>query len=159
MGWTKLEIVNKALKDAGIIGEGEDGTDEELFDGMVSLDAMMGQWDMAGIHLGYPIPPRPEIGNLSDDSHLTTSVVEPVFMNLAIRLVAPLGRQLLPEYKAMANQGYERLRSKKVKPGTYRMPGGIPAGMGNRGAGRQFLRRDEDEDEISDGAGSILEIK
>jgi hypothetical protein len=158
-GWTKLEIVTKALKDAGIIGEGEDGTDEELFDGMVSLDAMMGQWDMAGIHTDYPIPPRPEVGNLEDDSHLTTSMIEPVVANLAIRLAAVLGRQLLPAYTAMANQGYDRLRNKKKKPGRYRMPSGIPAGMGNRGTGRQFLRKDEDEDEISDGTGSTLEIK
>lgn len=159
MGWTKQEIVTKALKDANIIGEGEDGTDEELFDGMVTLDAMMGQWDMAGIHSGYPIPPRPEVGNLSDDSRLTTSEIEPVFMNLAVRLAAILGRQLLPEYRAMANQGYDRLRNKKKKPGTYKMPGGIPAGMGNRRTGRQFLRQEEDSDEISDGTGSKLEIK
>lgn len=158
-GWTKLEIVNKALKDANIVGEGEDGTDEELFDGMVTLDAMMGQWDTDGIHLGYPIPPRPEVGNLSDDSHLTTSQIEPVVANLAVRLAAVLGRQLLPEYKAMATQGYDRLRNKKIKPGTYRMPNGIPAGMGNRRTGRQFLRKDENEDEISDGTGSTLEIK
>lgn len=156
-GWTKLEIVTKALKDAGIIDQEEDGTDQEQFDAMVTLDAMMGQWDMAGIHSGYPIPSRPEIGNLADDSNLTTSMIEPVYMNLAIRLAAPMGRQLLPEYKAMATQGYDRLRNKKVKPGTYRMPSGIPAGMGNRGTGRRFLPPDDEE--ISDGTGSTLEIK
>lgn len=157
-GWTKLEIVAKALKDAGIVAEGEDGTDEELFDGMVTLDAMMGQFDMAGIHTGYPIPSRPEVGNLSDDSQLTTSMIEAVVMNLAIRLAATLGRQLLPEYKALANQAYDRLKNRKVKPGTYKMPNGIPAGMGNKATGRQFLQADED-DEISDGTGSTLEIK
>lgn len=156
-GWTKQEIVNKALKDAGIVGEGEDGTDEELFDGMVSLDAMMGQWDTDGIHLGYPLPPRPEVGNLSDDTGLTTASIEAVVANLAVRLAAVLGRQLLPEYKAIATQGYDRLRRGKIKPGTYKMPGGVPAGMGNRGMGRTFLPKDDDE--ISDGTGSVLEIK
>lgn len=159
-GWTKLEVVNKALKDAGIIAEGEDGTAEELFEGMVTLDSMLGQWDMDGIHLGCPIPPRPEVGNLSDDTGLTTSMVEPVFMNLAIRLAAVLGRQLLPTYVALANQGYDRLRSRKIKPSSYDTPSGIPAGMGNRKTGRRFLRSVVEEDEeISDGTGAVLEIK
>lgn len=159
-GWTKQEVVTKALRDAGILDANEDGTAEELLDGMITLDAMVGQWDSDGIHTGYPIPPRPEVGNLSDNTGLTTSTAEPYYMNLAIRLAAPLGRQLLPAYVALANQGYDRLKSKNVKPSSYDMPSGTPAGMGNRRTGRRFLRSNaEEEEQISNGTGSVLEIK
>jgi hypothetical protein len=157
MGWTKQEVVVKAFSQAGIAQDENDITPEELFDGMTSLDAMMAKLDEDGIHLRYPIPSNPTQGNLSDDSRIPTYALEAIYMNLAIRLAAPLGRQLLPKFLQMAADGLARLSALKTKPSSYKTPSGTPAGMGNRRTGRRFLQ--EDDDTIGDGTGSELEIK
>lgn len=159
-GWTKQQVVVKAFSEAGIAADESGITPQELFNGMTSLDAMMAQWDSAGIHLRYPIPSNPTEGNLSDDSRLPVYALEAVYMGLAIRLAAPLGRQLLPKFLGMAQAAYSRLSAIKTKPSPYKKSGGTPAGMGNRRGGwrgRRFL--DPDDDTISDGTGSELEIK
>lgn len=131
MAWTKEDLVNKAYAELALAGYVYDLDPEEMQNAGSSLDSMMALWNGLGINLGYPISSDPKV-DLDVDCDLPDMAREPVYMNLAIRLAAGKGKQLMPSTLNIAKQGYDALSIRAAIPSEVQMPGAMPLGSGNK---------------------------
>jgi hypothetical protein len=132
LSFTKRQFCNAALTELGIVTRGEQMTADEAVDAAVRLDAMMAEWDAAGIHIGYPLTSG------VDDVALETVTAVPawangaVITNLALQLAPMFGKQAMPGTMSNAKRGYTRVLSKMGPPPSMQLPGTMPAGAGNK---------------------------
>jgi hypothetical protein len=131
VGWTKQQIVEEAFGELALHGFVVDLDPDTLQSGLRRLDTMMAMWDGKGIRLGYPLPSSPDDSNLDDDSNLPDMAVEPVYLNLAVRLSAGYGKQVSPTTAATAKEGYDMLMARAAMPPEVNFPRRMPAGAGN----------------------------
>jgi hypothetical protein len=131
VSWTKQQIVEEAFGELALHGFVVDLDPDTLQSGLRRLDTMMAMWDGKGIRLGYPLPSSPDDSNLDDDSNLPDMAVEPVYLNLAVRLSAGYGKQVSPTTSATAKEGYDMLMARAAMPPEVNFPRSMPAGAGN----------------------------
>lgn len=153
--WTKRDVINKAYAASGLASYDFDLSPEEYRNGLMSLDAMMMQWELEGIRPGYN-----RDGGLDDNCGIEDTAYRATYTNLAIELAASIGRQVAVEIMAMAERGYQALLASVAEP----IPKGmedVPTGAGNRGIhggwGPRFIN--DEEDTVEAGPGSELEFK
>lgn len=130
-GSSKSYFVNAALRRIGIAGQGFTITPDELVDGCNILDAMMAEWDAAGLHIGYPIA-TPATTDPAAETGVYPYAVEAVTTNLALRLADSYGRDPMPgtQKTAVASKAVIMLRAARApKMG---LPNTMPAGAGNK---------------------------
>jgi hypothetical protein len=157
MGWSKQDLIKRALGKIGLASDVFDASAEQLQDAMQDLDAMLAAWNARGIRLGYPIPSTAGGSQLTDDSNLPDSAIEAVVANLAIRLAEDVGKTVSPRLALIAKQGYDALLARAALPPQMQMPSGMPAGAGQeRGTGQPFL--DPPTDDIEAGPDGVLEF-
>jgi hypothetical protein len=143
MSWTKRELLVAAFGEIGLASYVYDLSPEQLQAALARLDSMMGTWNGQGIRLGYPLPSTPGASNLDDASNLPDSANETVFQNLATRIAPGYGKQVSPDTKTSAYNGYNAMLTASMgAPPQMQMPGTMPAGAGNkpwRNTGQPFL--------------------
>lgn len=134
MPWLKRQLIAEAFSELALSGYEFDLSPEEQMTALRRMDSMMALWEAKGIQVGYLMPASPDAADPDDDSGLPDMAVEPVFMNLAVRLAPGNGKALRPETKRTARDGYDLLESMSARDSmrTQLPRGGFPSGAGNR---------------------------
>lgn len=141
MGYSKRQFVTAAFEEIGLASYVFDLSPEQLESALRRLDAMLAEWNAKGIRLGYPLPGSPESSDLDAESAVPDSANEAIITGLAVRIAPSLGKQLMPETKVTAKQGYNTLLARACQPIEMQLPGTLPAGAGNKAyrSENQFL--------------------
>lgn len=139
--WSKLQIVSEAFSELALQGYAFDITPDEQQTALRRLDTMLATWAAKGARLGYAFPTDPTDSDLDAASGLPDYAVETVYLNLAIRLAAGLGKQLSPDTRRIARDGYDVLLWAAAQPIPQQLPHTMPRGAGNKpyGFGRPFF--------------------
>lgn len=132
MSWTKQQIIEEAYGELALAGYVFDITPEEMQTGLRKLDSMLAMWYGKGISLGYPLSSSPKSSSLDDDSNLPLHAIEPVYMNLAERLAAGMGKQVLATTAKAAKEGYDMLMARAAMPSEVQYQETMPRGAGNK---------------------------
>jgi len=132
MSWKKGELVAHGFEEAGFSKFAYNLTPEQLQSGLETLDALMAEWNMADIRLGYPLPSQPGNSGLQELSRIPDGVNSAVYNCLALRLCSRFGKEATAEVKRAASVGYRVVCSVASAPQTQQMPSMFPAGAGNR---------------------------
>ena len=116
MSWTKREIITQAFGELGLASYVFNLTAEELQDAMRRLDTMMGIWTTRNIIFDpvYPQPATYGTGDLEDDTNAPDDALEPMYLNLAIRLAPSFGKTPSPDTRAAAKAGYTTMLGQYV---------------------------------------------
>ena len=157
MGWKKLDLVNAAFGELSLGDDsGFDLTPEERAKALIRLDSMLATWAAKGVRVGYAFSSK---SSLNQDSGLSDSVVETVYMNLARRLAPGFGKTLSAETLKNARDGYDTLLWASAHPIEQQLPHTMPRGIGNkpwRTTNRAFLPRpDTDPLRLDDQNGEL----
>lgn len=131
MSWTKRDLIIEALGELGL-GATFDITAEEYDSALRRLDTMLAVWDAKGIRLGYPLPATPDASDLDQDSNLPDAALEPVYLNLALRLAPGYGKTVSIDSRRNASDGYDRLQIDAAQPLPPQQPNTMPRGAGNK---------------------------
>lgn len=156
--WTKRALINEAFSELGLQGYEFDITPEEQMTALRRLESMMATFEAKGVRVGYAFQIPDEL-DPDTESGLPDSAVEPVYLNLAIRLGPGFGKAIRAETKQAAKDGYTTLLWIAAQPQQQQMRGGMPAGAGNRNRlpYRPFLAP-PDRSPLSVGPGGELNI-
>lgn len=132
MGYSKRQFVTAALEEIGVAAYSFDLQPEMLQSALRRLDSMMADWNGKGIRLAYPLPSSPQFSDIDAESEVPDSANEAIITNLAIRVAPSYGKQVMPETKAHARDGYQTLLNRAALPPQQQMPGSMPSGAGNK---------------------------
>lgn len=132
MAWTKRQFVLQAFEEVGYASYAYDLQPEQLQAGMRRLDSMIATWNAKGIRLGYPIPSSPENGDLDDETNVPDSANEAIYINLALRIAALVGKMVSPDTKVAAKMAYDAMSLSFAVPPERQLPGDMPSGAGNK---------------------------
>jgi len=116
MSWTKREIITQAFGELGLASYVFNLTAEELQDAMRRLDTLMGLCTTRNIIFTtvYPQPATYGAGDLDDDTNAPDDALEPMYLNLAIRLAPSFGKTPSPDTRAAAKAGYTTMLGQYV---------------------------------------------
>lgn len=131
MSYTKRELIAEALAELGLGADFDISPDEQQA-ALRKLDAMMAVWDGKGIRLGYPLPAAPADSELDQDSNIPDSAIEPVALNLAMRLAPSYGKTVSVDTRRAASEGMDRLLIAAAQPLPPQQPNTMPRGAGNK---------------------------
>lgn len=130
--WTKKQLIEAAFEELALAGFVFDLDADQLEAALRKLDTMMATWSGIGISIGYLLPTSPELSNIDDDAGIPDSAVEPVYMNLAVKLAAGRGKTLTTETRTAAQRGYNTLLGAAVAPVESQASGLACNGAGNK---------------------------
>lgn len=132
MSWTKGQLVLKAFDNDALAAFVYNLSAEQLQSALETLDALMAEWNMTGIQLGFPLPSKPGNSGLQELSGIPDGANSAVYSELAIRLCPSYGKVAPPELKTTARRGYNAVCTIASKPPTLQYPSNFPAGAGNQ---------------------------
>lgn len=130
--WTKRQIIEEAYSELALAGYVFDLSPEEMQTGLRRLDTLMATWEARGVRVGYLFPSGPTASDLDHASGLPDSAVETVYLHLAIRLAPGNGKQIGPDTRKAARDGYDALLWRAAQPIPQQLPDTLPAGAGNK---------------------------
>lgn len=130
--WTKRELAQEAFGELALAGFDFDITPEELQGAIRKMDTMLAVWEGKGIRIGYAFPATPSETDPDQESGIPDMAVEPVYMNLAVRLAAGYGKQVTPITRKSAREGYDTLLWRAAYPQQQQLPSTLPKGQGNK---------------------------
>lgn len=149
---TKLAIIQQALGEIGLGTYVFDPSPEQLQDALVRLDRLAAMWDGIGIRKGYSLG-----SDISAESGLPDTAIDPFAVLLAIRLAPGYGKQVSPELRIAALQSKNALMvTNNVIPRMV-YPGTLPIGVGNRRDVRQ-LAYFQETDTLSTGVDGEFQL-
>lgn len=132
MGYTKRQFVTAAFEEIGLADYVFDLQPEQLNSALNRLDAMMAEWNAAGIRLGYSMPSSPQDSDLDEPTFAPDSAWEAIITNLAIRLAPGFGKTVSPDTKVTAKTAYNVLLQRAAYPLEKQLPVTMPIGQGNK---------------------------
>lgn len=141
--WTKRELVNQAFGELALYGYEFELSPEEMNTGLIKMDAMLAEWQIRGINIGYNLPSSMEGSDLSDESGVPDYALSAIYTNLAIRLAAGFGKTVPQDLRVTAKQGLDPLYRMAAYPQQQQLRGSVPIGAGNkywRGSNYRFVR-------------------
>ena len=160
MSWTKKQFIIGAYEELGLASYTFDIQPEEYETALRRLDAMMADWNVRGIRLGYPIPSTPAGSSITDLTSVPDSANEAVVANLSLKIAPTLGKQVTRELKVTAKSALntQLMRSGVTDPIEKQLPRTMP-----RGAGHKTYREGSDPfmtpplDPVDAGSDSVLD--
>jgi len=157
VSWTIRQLCEEAYAELALAGYVFDLTPEEMQRAGRRLSTMMANWDARGIALGFTLATTPEGVDLDADSGLPQHALEPVFLNLAIRLAPGKGKALSGATLSRAKEGYDALVADAAAPQTQQLRQGLPLGAGNKPRYQRFVTPPDTSD-IQLGEGGDLDF-
>jgi hypothetical protein len=157
MGWTIRQICEDAYAELALASYSFDLTPEEMQWAARRLHTMMAMWNAKGICVGFSLATTPGGVDLDADSGLPAHAVEPVCLNLALRLGAGKGKTLPAGTLKAAKEGYDVLMLAAAAPRQQQLPGGMPLGAGHKPRSRPFTPT-PDTSPIQIGEGGDLDF-
>ena len=113
MGYSKRQFIEAAFAEIGLASYVFDLQPEQLEAARRRLDAMMAD-------------------SLDEETLVPDSAYEAIICSLGIRLAPSYGKQVMPETKATAKQGYDTLLQRATFPLEQQFPNTLPSGAGNK---------------------------
>ena len=132
MPYSKRQFVTAAFEEIGLASYVFDLQPQDLESALRRLDAMMAEWNAKGIRLGYPIPGSPQFSDLDEPSEVPDAANETIITNLGIRIAPSYGKQVMPDTRVTAKQGYNTLLARATQPLEKQLPRTMPLGAGNK---------------------------
>ncbi len=133
MGWTKHQLIAAAYEEIGLADYVFDIAPEQLMGACRKMDALLSGWEVNGIRIGYASSDNPTTTNLASDSGVPSYANEAIYLNLAIRIAASIGKNISPDTRAGAKKAYLQLLSAAMpEPLEYQMPRQLPRGAGQK---------------------------
>lgn len=129
---TKLELIHGAYAELGLADYVFDLSPEEIDTGLHRLDRMMATWYAKGIRIGYNLPPDASSSSTNDDACIPDWAEDPAITNLALRIAPTIGKQVSPDTRIAARQGYNALLIGNYEIPQMQYPRHMPIGTGNR---------------------------
>lgn len=135
MSWTKRQLIDEAFAELALAGYVFNLTPEEKQTAVRRMDTMMATWAAKGIQVGYAFGTTPDATDLDQDSGLPLACVETVYLNLAVRLGAGFGKQVLASTKTAAKDGYDAMLIGQAysQMREQQLPNTVPLGQGSKG--------------------------
>jgi hypothetical protein len=131
MAWSKRDIIQQALTEIGLADYAFDLEPAQWQSALRRLDAMIGQWEMKGIRLAYPMPISYANSSLDQSIDGHDTALEALYLNLAVRLAPQYGKTPSPDTKITGFQAYKTLLAMSAQPVELQINNnGIPAGAG-----------------------------
>lgn len=157
--WTKGQLVTAAFDELGLAGYEFDVQPDEVMSALRRMDSMMAMWDSKGIRIGYQLTVDPQDTDPDQDSGLSDTAVEAVFLNVAIRIASSYGKTPMQATKVIARESYEALLSAvTAEPPRMNYPRDTPAGAGNRQWSRRRVFLPTPAEPITTGPDGALEL-
>lgn len=132
MGWMKREFVVQAFEEIGYASYIYDAMPEQLESVLRRLDSMMATWNAKGVRVGYPLASGPNSSDLDQQTGVSDSANEAIYLNLACRIAPSFGKTVQQETKQAAQDAYNALLIKISQPIEMQFPNTTPAGSGNK---------------------------
>lgn len=129
---TKRTIVNMAFEEINLAGYEFDATPEEQFSALRRLDALMAQWKMSSLDIGYNFPAVLGGGDLDEDAGIPDLALNAVVTSLALRVMPSIGKTMSAETKAALNAGMIALRTWCATIPEMSLQARTPRGSGNK---------------------------
>lgn len=132
MSWSKRELIHEAFAELGLAASDFDLQPEEIQTALRRLDSMMATWDGKGIRIGYALPASPDESDPDQDSGISDTAAETVYLNLAIRIAPGFGKTVFVDTRRNARDGYDALLRDSAQPLPPQQPNTMPRGAGNK---------------------------
>ncbi len=132
MGWTKQELIDEAFGELALQGFTFNLDADVMQSALRRLDSLMATWNGKGIRIGYALPSSPSSSELDSDSGLPDWATEGVFLALAVRLSATMGKSLSPSTMSSAKAAYDVITARCAFPMQQQLPSNLPLGSGNK---------------------------
>lgn len=131
---TKKQLIDKAFKKIGKNPDVVDIEDEEYFDALMTLEAMMNEWYDLNIAVGWTSPSAPVLADIDTVSNLPPRAIRAVWLNLADKISGEYGKPLSIRDSRDAARSYKTLLAHYNKP-FKRKTKPVLAGAGNKNSG------------------------
>lgn len=125
----KGELVNSALRRAGILGFNSTPNPSYTESGLEVLEDMLAEWDSKNVCVGYFFEENPDPNT---ESGIVKAYQSAVKTNLAVRLLPEFGREVSQALYGQAQQSYSSLSSAVAVVRKTQYPRNMPTGSGNR---------------------------
>lgn len=132
MGWTKRQFIDAAFAEIGLSVYTFDMQPEQYQAALVRLDTMLAEWNARGIRIGYPLPVSPQQSDLDEQTGVPDMANEAILTNLAVRIAAGYGKQLMPQTLTTARSSWNALYGRTAQSPQMQYPSTLPAGAGNK---------------------------
>lgn len=132
---TKRQIVEMAYEECSLAGYEFNVTPEELFSGLRKLDALMSEWAVLSMDLGYNAPATFGSGDLDDYSGIPDAAVQGAAISLAIAIMPAMGKSMGSETRARYSRSMDAIKAMCAALPVMVRPRGVPRGAGNRNYG------------------------
>ena len=137
-----------------------DITAEEMESALRRLDDLMGEWEIKGIRLNYPLHSSPEDASLDEATNIPSHANRGVILNLACELAPSFKVMLSRETKQNAKNAYDNIlmHAGASNPIEKQFPSTLPRGAGNKRTSNNrdpFFQRPVPE--LPDGTSNLLE--
>lgn len=149
---TKLAIIQQALGEIGLGTYVFDPSPEQLQAALDRLNRLAAMWDGIGIRKGYNLG-----DNISAESGLPDTAIDPFAILLAIRLAPSYGKQVSPELKAAGIEAKNALMVTNNTIPRMILPNTMPIGRGNQLDTRQSAYFQE-SDQLTAGVDGELTL-
>lgn len=144
MSYTKRQLVAAAFSEIGLGDYSFDIPPEQKEEALRRLDAMLADWSIRGIRLGYPLPGSPENSNIDDETGIPLYAERAVICNLALEIAPSIGKRVSMQTIAAASSGMNTIMAVSAKPREMRLPE-MPSGAGNKCIETPFIGGDKNE--------------
>lgn len=132
MAWSKRQFVNSAYEEIGYADYNFDIQPEQMDKAVRKLDSMMGQWDIRGVRVGYPLVGDPEEISIDIEFEVPLFATDAIIYNLAVLLAPSVGKIASPETKKAAKEALVTLSGQTIDMPTKQFPRRLPLGAGNK---------------------------
>ena len=133
MSWTKRQLIQQAYEEIGMADYVFDLEPEQLQSASRRMDAMVATWVASGVRISYPMSSTPGTTDIDENTQVPDWCNEALYLNLAIRLGASMGKSLSPDTRANAKAAYLAMIDMVVEtPESVQMTGNTPRGQGRK---------------------------
>lgn len=129
---TKRTLVLMAFEEVGMPGYEFDATPEEIMSAIRRLDAMMREWKVAKIDLGYNFPAILGQSDPDDESLVPDFAVTAIAAGLGEKIAPGMGKTLSPAQKRAGALAKVTLQAALARIPLMRRPSTTPRGSGNK---------------------------
>lgn len=129
---TKGALVSYAYEEATLAGYEFEVTTSEQATALRRLDALMAEWKIRGMDVGYNAPATIGTSAMGDVSGVPDLAFNAAGLELAKRLFPTLGKAMSAETRSAHTLALVAIRTWCARIPTRTLPGGVPTGAGMR---------------------------
>lgn len=140
---TKRQLIEDAYGEIGLASYIFDLPPGMLERSLRVMDAILAQWNLKGIRIGYPLSSN---SDLDEECNIPDTAINAIVLNVAVRIAAGHGKIVQPDQRISAKRAYNALLS-----GTITTPeidiSALPSGAGNKPGRtyREFMSKKQED--------------